>query len=578
VDNVFQGDLVAPDSPLAVLSQAARALHGEPDLGRAVSWALDALAGLSDTDDVGVCLLARDASATWYVAPHSTSDFHVLGDPRTIPLLAPAVTGDGTVVIEDLASAHRALPGDVRLRRSVPVRRLLVVPIVGGEETPHGAVVIGWTEPGRVEPEVASVVAALSSHLGVALDNHARVAHLAEVEARGKEVVHSLQEALRPPAPAVPFAELGVHYVAADPSAPTGGDLYDWVLLPSGELHLSIVDVMGKGVEATKHALVVTHALRLLALDGCPLATMVERTDEIVTAQTADLVATLMVARYDPDTGRVQLAGGGHPPALVVSGESVREVAAPGIPIGWPGAGSTEVVELHLDRSETLILYTDGLIEATKDILQGLADLADAARHTAGYPATSMARALVERQLADAARHDDSLAVVLRRRTPPVAPTRALAPLVHQFSPSTAAVPVARHLLSEWLERVPVDAAATDGLLLVASELCSNAVKHASGSPRGIVLRAAVEENSVVLEVTDDGGGAAALPAPVPDELPDPDAERGRGLFLVRTLSDSVEVVTADDRTTVRTVKRWVIGDAGGDTSAPVSPGVASGR
>ncbi len=60
-------------------------------------------------------------------------------------------------------------------------------------------------------------------------------------------------------------------YLAADQQASTGGDLYDWVLLPDGTLHLAVVDVMGKGVAAIKAAVAVTHALRLLVLDGVPL-------------------------------------------------------------------------------------------------------------------------------------------------------------------------------------------------------------------------------------------------------------------------------------------------------------------
>ena len=196
-------------------------------------------------------------------------------------------------------------------------------------------------------------VVALAAHLGVALDNSATLARMAEVEARGKEVVHALQEAVRPPAPVVAHTELGVHYVAADPSAPTGGDLYDWITLPDGTLHVVVVDVMGKGVEATKHALSVTHALRLLAVEGCPLGELVARADVLVTAQNPELVATLIIAHFDPETGDARLAGAGHPPALVVRGETVEEIAAPGIPIGWPGAASHGVVELQLERSDT---------------------------------------------------------------------------------------------------------------------------------------------------------------------------------------------------------------------------------
>src|SRR4029079_1347907 len=141
----------------------------------------------------------------------------------------------------------------------------------------------------------------------------------------------------------------------------TGGDLYDWVVLPDGALHVVVVDVVGKGVGATKDAMSVTAALPLLALDGCPMNRLISRADTLVSAQSPDLAATAIIARYRPDDGTVELAGGGHPPApgdgtveraggvhppaLVVGPEGkTRFVTAGGIPIGWPGAGSDDVV------------------------------------------------------------------------------------------------------------------------------------------------------------------------------------------------------------------------------------------
>src|SRR5439155_1702959 len=102
---------------------------------------------------------------------------------------------------------------------------------------------------------------------------------------------------------------------------------------------------IGSFLAATKDALAVTHALRFLAIDGCPLDRMVVRADELVRVQSPELVATVVVARYSPESGVVRLVGAGHPPALVVSrAGDVREVDAPGVPIGWPGAGSDQVV------------------------------------------------------------------------------------------------------------------------------------------------------------------------------------------------------------------------------------------
>jgi anti-sigma regulatory factor (Ser/Thr protein kinase) len=547
---------------LVVLAHAARALHGETDPAKAIDWAVRAAEDLTDLDHAAICLLPRHGSPTWTTTDDGV-DFSRLGDPRASALLRADLDAGNPIVVFDLLAAEGALPPGERIHGSLPLASLLVAPVMSRDGLAQGAIVAGSGEPVDFDEEMIEGLMALAAHLGVALDNSATLARMAEVEARGKEVVHALQEAVRPPAPVVPFTELGVHYVAADPSAPTGGDLYDWVMLPDGQLHLAIVDVMGKGVEATKHALAVTHALRLLAVEGCPLSEIVARADTLVTAQNPELVATLLVAHYAPESGRLALAGAGHPPALVVSSDGhVREVAAPGIPIGWPGAGSHDVVTLELERSDTLILYTDGLIEATKDILKGLADLAAAAAATATYPATSLARALVERQLADAARHDDSVALVLRRRSPAAStPSHALGPFVHRFSPQAAAVPVARHLILDWLVHVPVEDDALDGLLLVASELCSNAVRHATGEPGSVKLEAWTDEGAVYIEVSDDGGSLVWPSTATNDELPDPEAEQGRGLFLVRQLADEVGSRVEDGRTVIRVCRHAAVAE-----------------
>jgi anti-sigma regulatory factor (Ser/Thr protein kinase) len=276
----------------------------------------------------------------------------------------------------------------------------------------------------------------------------------------------------------------------------------------------------------------------------------------MVTAMSPDLVATILIGHYTPSTGRVRLAGAGHPPALLVRDGEVEEVEAPGIPLGWPGSGSFAVTERTLGRDDTLILYTDGLIETTRDIILGLHLLRRAAEETWRYPASSQARALVDRALAGAVRQDDSLALVLRRRVPPKAPVRpAPAPFEYRFTPHAATISLARNLLGDWLKQVPVPERDSEDLILVASELCTNAVRHAAQGGR-VVLRATADGSDVVLEVEDDGGDLATSPAMEP---PDPAAEAGRGLFLVDALTDELSTASDGVRSVVRCRKKAVI-------------------
>ena len=205
------------------------------------------------------------------------------------------------------------------------------------------------------------------------------------------------------------------------------------------------------------------------------------------------------------------------------------------------------------------MLYTDGIVEATKDIVAGLDALARAAADTARYPARHMARALVERALAGAARRDDSLILVLRRRTAPIATdAHRLGPFEYRFTPNAAAVPLARHLLADWLEHQPVDQEEVADLLLIASELCSNAVRHATDRPGAAALRAWADGDSIVVEAEDDGA-FPVKPVDAAIECPPVDAEQGRGLYLIDALADEVATRVEDGRTVVRCVRRAVL-------------------
>jgi anti-sigma regulatory factor (Ser/Thr protein kinase) len=523
--------VVAAGVGLSLLVDLARRVHGPGPVSDKVAWVLDAARTATSTQWAAILPAGPDASEAGHAELARAPGLRAMvNEPTALHVRA----GDGFIAV-------------------------LAAPVEGADGHTYGVLAVASPADDRPQPEGVEIVAGLAAHLGVVFDAEAVSRVQQEMDAAQRDAVHQLQEAVRPPVPAVPDTELGVHYLAADPATPTGGDLYDWQLLPDGDVHLAVVDVMGKGVEATKDALTVIHALRMLVFEGTPLEEVVARADKVIGEHHPDVVATLIVGRYRPATGVLRLAGGGHPPPLLLRGAGEADlVETPGIPLGWPGAGSDGVVEVVLDRSDTVVLYTDGLVEATKDIDQGLAALCDAGREVAGYPAGSLAQALVERALAGAQRRDDTVALVLRRRIPPAprGEQPLLRPFRHRFTATPAAVPIARHLLSDWLTHQPMDRGAVEDLLMVAAELCSLAVR-AEGE--AVVLGAAVEGDAVALTLEDEGHGLPASVAEFPAEAPDPLAESGRGPFIVRTFSDELEVWAEDGRTEVRCVKRAVM-------------------
>jgi len=373
-----------------------------------------------------------------------------------------------------------------------------------------------------------------------------QVVELAAAEEVHRSVVERLQEALTPPPPTVEDVDLGVTFRASDPTSPTGGDLYDWQILPDGDLHLTVVDVLGHGVWATRDALAVISTLRILALQGCELGGLIEQADRVLAAGDREVVATVVIARYSPTTRQLRVASGGHPPAIVVSPSgAVRQLAAPGCAIGWPGAGSLVVVETQLEPGDALVLYTDGLVEARKDILEGLEVLvAEAGAAPPAATALELSDLLMARCLDGAARSDDSLVLAMRAGA-------MQQDVSWSLTPDPASVSATRRQVAGWCSAHGVAEAPVHEIGLVLTELLTNAVRAARTE-----VRCAIELNGpwATIEVVDDG------PCWEPDldlvALAPVEAEGGRGLGIVQSLAERLAVRSENGLTNVRATLR----------------------
>ena len=522
---------------LAIFEALARETAGALAKGRLLGDVLEErrkLAEIVDSASDGICTFAEDGTVlTWNPALEQITGLpaeQVVGR-RDLGARLHVRTADGKPLDLRLRPLNR-LPRDIRLTNASGDRRHLTCSYSAGSKDLGGAALI----------VMARDVTPAEEHEAL----RAQFSELLEVDAARRVVVERLQETVVPPPIAVPGAEVAAAYEASDPRAPTGGDLYDWQILPNGELHVAVVDVLGHGVAATKDALAVVHTLRVLTASGTGLDDIIARADQLLQAQHPDLVATVIVARYSPDTGRLRVAAGGHPPALVVTPRrEVVQVPATGGVIGWPGAGSDNVSETVLEPGDALVLYTDGLVEARKNILDGMEDLVRHAAEVAELPAAPFARELVVRALAGAERRDDTLALVLRRD-----PVNALERHASwEMAPDAAEISQTRRALRDWLAQRGIDSM---DACLAAGELLANAMRSARTR---VTLRASLADGCITLDISDDGAGEPDLDGRG-HVLPHPDTEQGRGLFIVRALSERVDVLSTAEGSTVRAVLR----------------------
>ena len=242
------------------------------------------------------------------------------------------------------------------------------------------------------------------------------------------QILRELEDALRPSPITVDGLEFAVHYEPADTDAPTGGDFYDWLCLPDGTVHITVVDALGHGVRSTRSALNVTHAVRTLALEGHPLESIVAHTHDILAPFDPEIMATVLLARIHPETGALRLANGSHPPALLLRADGTSEyLEVRGRGIGFPLPGSEAVREATLHEGDLLMLYTDGLTESRRDPIEGEARLVKSARAHARRPVGEIPGAVAEDMHTVILHSDDTLALAVRRarRDAPGAGTRA---------------------------------------------------------------------------------------------------------------------------------------------------------
>ncbi|MFI5531821.1 SpoIIE family protein phosphatase [Kitasatospora sp. NPDC051853] len=198
--------------------------------------------------------------------------------------------------------------------------------------------------------------------------------------ARGPQTLHDLQVAVR--------------YRPAEKEHLVGGDWYDILTLPSGEVLLCVGDVAGHGIEAATGMVALRNALRGLAATGAGPAQLLTWLNSVTHHLTDNVTATAVCALYHPGTRRLRWARAGHlPPVLLRDGTASTLPQLEGILLGV--LDHADYAEDHLDLApgDTLVMFTDGLIERRDESvhasLDGLLALSEgAARTTTGRPAS----------------------------------------------------------------------------------------------------------------------------------------------------------------------------------------------
>ncbi|MGH3776213.1 MAG: ATP-binding SpoIIE family protein phosphatase [Pseudonocardiaceae bacterium] len=336
-----------------------------------------------------------------------------------------------------------------------------------------------------------------------------------------------LQRSLLPARlPVVPGLELAARYVPAE-NGGVSGDWYDVFTLPSNWLCIVIGDVVGRGLGAADVMGRLRSALRAYALLGGDPAEVLGRLDQQVQHFEPEMMATVLLAMFEPSFERLHLSSAGHPPpVLALPDQPATLLDVPSDhPVGVPGGLRRRATTINLPPGALLCFYTDGLVESRETSLDaGLERLCETL--VAG-PVESVCRKLMAQLVGDDPPGDDVAVLAVRRQdSGEVGPLDLVVPAL-PWSLRDIRVAVRR-----WLSAVGAAPHAVADLLIAVGEACTNAVEHAYGPSGGIVrVHMELQLPDVLATVRDTGRWR-----------PPRGEGRGRGTLFMRNCSDELRI------------------------------------
>lgn len=354
---------------------------------------------------------------------------------------------------------------------------------------------------------------------------------------REHEIAAALQESLLPrELPTLPRLATAARYLPAAQHSQIGGDWYEVVPIGATRVGLSVGDVVGKGPAAAAVMGQLRSALTGYLLDGHSPAESLRRLDAFAERVNGAAGSTCACMIFDWSTGELCWAAAGHPPPVVITPAGARPLTEePGAVLG---AGVSALRQQHnapLPPGSSVVLYTDGLVERPHELIdEGVARLTAVVSAAADADPATMVQHIIAAMLVDG--QSDDVALVVARHLP--------APL-HRHLPATPdELAPLRRAATAWAAVAGLSEDTTYDLELALGEAAANAVDHAY-SNNGGTFDTSLEctGRGVRVTVSDRGRWRPRSADP---------GDRGRGLALIRAMSDEVAIDTGEGGTTVR--------------------------
>jgi len=468
----------------------------------------------------------------------------------------------------------------------------LVVPLVSQGE------LIGMINLGErlSEQEYSADDRQLLNDLAAQAAPAVRVAQLArqqQQEARERErmeqelrVARLIQQTLLPrELPDLPGYEIAAHY---QPARAVGGDFYDFLYFEDGKIGIVIGDVTDKGVPAALVMATTRTLLRAAAERLSNPSTVLERVNALLHPDIPPrMFVTCLYALLDPATGRISFANAGHDLPYRHSASGVEELRATGMPLGLMPNMTYEETEVILAPGESLLMHSDGIVEAHNPAgeMFGLARLeARVAAHQSGTGLISDVLSELAAFVGDEWEQEDDVTLVLLQRslwaeeepmvgdlsgagaTEPAPPEwRLLATFSLPSEPGNERR--AMEEVAAVVAALPLSAAKLERLKTAVAEATMNAMEHGNQyrAEEPVTVEVLTNDQSLAVRIHDQGGGAIIPRSARPDleaKLAGQQKPRGWGLFLIENMVDSLNIHSDESHHVVELIMHLSSGEA----------------
>ncbi|HUQ39749.1 MAG TPA: SpoIIE family protein phosphatase [Acidimicrobiales bacterium] len=522
-----------------------------------------------------------DEERIWFKSHHGLPDVVEIG--RETGLCASAILQEGPWVVNDAAVDPRTLTNSL-VAGEFGLRFYAGVPLTVSGGHSLGTLCVLDTQPREISERelrtLEDLAAVVVDELELRLQANETFSRESELRRQAEALADALQASLLPPRPPrMPGMELATRYRAGERGMQVGGDFFDVFRLAANAWGFVVGDVCGKGARAASLTGLARWGVRAGAVHHTRPSMVLEDLNRLLLSADDDAAddhfCAAVFARVELDTcgAWVTLASAGHPRPLVLRRAGWIDVRGHvALPLGmYPDAGVADD-RVGLGPGDSIVICTDGITEARdrRGELFGEDDLAEVLLDGHDLGAEELADRILDAatSYAGGRLHDDAAILVLRvppdavedpsgrvaRATgvpveelrfpgyplgdaqpdlwkqPPAPPREARMRLGAQ----AADVPVLRQLLRRLLSSWRLDHVEPDDLELMATELATNALRHAGGGATVIVRYLG---DAIRLEV---GDGSRELPQA---RSAAEDDTGGRGLMLVASLATAWGVV-----------------------------------